>query len=194
MIWEAGEKGSRAPRAGCAALVAAALLAGCGGSTKTVIVQGPPSQPSTASTSTGTSSTSATAATGTSASTSAGEAPTHVVRLESFQSPTGNIGCMVLDGAARCDIVHRTWRLPARPASCPPVVDFGQGLEFEGGGSGHFVCAGDTARDPRSAKLPYGTASRVGDITCVSRATGMTCTNATSGHGFMLSVQQYRLF
>jgi hypothetical protein len=181
-----------------ALLAAAVLLAGCGGATKTVVVQGPPSQgitvtgAGTAGSETHASST-ATSSTGTSKTTT-GEAPTRIVHLEAFQSPTGNIGCMLVGGIARCDIVHRTWVLPPRPASCPRIVDFGQGLEVEGGSAGRFVCAGDTARDPASAKLPYGTGTQVGDFVCVSRSTGMTCTNRVSGHGFTLSVQRYRLF
>jgi hypothetical protein len=181
--------------AGVALLVALALLAGCGGSTKTVVVQGPPPQ-STAVT--GTSSAPArtsTASTATSTSSTTSEAPTRVVHLASFESPTGNIGCMLFAGeTARCDIVHHTWVLPPRPASCPQIVDFGQGLEVGTSGSGRFVCAGDTARDPTSPKLSYGTASQIGDFLCVSRSTGMTCTNQASGHGFTLSVQQDRLF
>jgi hypothetical protein len=182
------------PAGGVTLLFALVLLAGCGSATRTVVVQGPPAQSVTVKSGAAASVTSSTA---TSASTTAtsSEAPARVVHLTSFQSPSGNIGCMVFAGAtARCDIVHHTWVLPPRPASCPQIVDFGQGLEVGSSGSGRFVCAGDTARDPTAPKLPYGTASQVGDFLCVSRSTGITCTNHAGGHGFTLSVQQDRRF
>jgi hypothetical protein len=190
-----------AGRAVAPLLAAGLAFAGCGGATKTVIVQGPPepatsgtaSTPSTASTRSTTGATSsAPAATGT--KTSEGEPPTSVVQTEAFQTPTGNIGCMIVGGTARCDIVTRSWTLPPRPASCPPIVNFGQGLEVGSKGAGAFVCAGDTARDPSSARLSYRTASQVGPFLCVSHTSGMTCTNRSTGHGFQISVQRYRLF
>lgn len=121
------------------------------------------------------------------------EATTRVVHLTTFQSPSGNIGCLIFSGSARCDIVKRSWSPPPRPASCPSQVDFGQGLEVGRSGTGRFVCAGDTTREPGAPELPYGTASRAGVITCISRASGLTCTNS-GGHGFFISIQGYRVF
>ena len=152
------------------------LLAGCGGGTRTVIVGTPPRSAPTA----------------TVAPKAAAAQP--AVSLGAFQSPSGNIGCMIIGASARCDIVHRSWSAPARPSSCPPVVDFGQGLIVGRSGAARVVCAGDTARDPTSPRLPYGSASEVEGFACVSRRTGMTCTARTSGHGFFLSAQSYRLF
>jgi hypothetical protein len=122
------------------------------------------------------------------------EPPSRTVHLSTFRSPTGTIGCVLLDGIARCDIAKRDWSPPPRPASCPNVVDFGQGLEVGHSGSGRFVCAGDTALDPTGTPLGYGTASQFGGFTCVSRSTGMTCTDPTTGHGFFISIQSYRAF
>ncbi|MBA3865004.1 MAG: hypothetical protein H0X42_01445 [Solirubrobacterales bacterium] len=112
--------------------------------------------------------------------------------MAEFRSPSGNIGCMIFSGGVRCDIVKRSWSPPPRPASCPSQVDFGQGLEVGGGGRGTFVCAGDTVRNPSAAKLPYGTETSAAGINCVSRASGITCTNA-GGHGFFISIQGYRI-
>ena len=100
---------------------------------------------------------------------------------------------MVLDGTARCDINHRDWSPPARPSSCPDEVDFGQGLQIVKGASA-FVCAGDTAMDPSAPTLAYGSQSVEGPFRCVSATTGMTCTDASTGHGFFISIQSYRLF
>jgi hypothetical protein len=178
------------------ALAAALTLAACGGGTKTVTVEQSPSNGSTATTSsTGTSPQAGTStAGGTSAPGTPSEPPTRIVKLEIFQSPSGNIGCMLIAGIARCDIDRRKWSPPARPASCPNVVDFGQGLELGGSGPARFVCAGDTARDVTSAKLAYGSGSQVGSFICVSRPSGVTCTNRHNGHGFFISIQSYRIF
>ena len=61
------------------------------------------------------------------------------------------------------------------------------------GGQASFVCAGDTALDPSSSALSYGTASEVGGSECISRKNGITCVNQ-AGHGFFLSVQSYQVF
>ncbi len=163
-------------------------LVGCGSSTTTVItktttVSRPSSTPSTPSTTT------------TQTEASHEEEPAvRTVHLSTFRSPSGNIGCVLLDGTARCDISKRDWAPPPRPSSCPKEVDFGQGLEVEGSGAGRFVCAGDTALNPSATPLAYGSASRFGDFTCISRTTGMTCTEPATGHGFFISIQSYRTF
>jgi hypothetical protein len=120
--------------------------------------------------------------------------PTHVVHLTTFESPSRNIGCVVLDGTARCDINHRDWSPPPHPSSCSNEVDFGQGLVVSGSGPAQFVCAGDTAMDPSAPKLAYGSESVEGSFKCASATTGMTCTNTDTGHGFFISIQSYRMF
>ncbi len=121
------------------------------------------------------------------------EAPTAVVHLQSFRSPSGNIGCIMFEGGARCDIRDREWSPPARPASCPEQVDFGQGLQVARTGQASVVCAGDTALDPGATVLGYGEASELGGTQCISRREGVTCANH-SGHGFFISAQRYKLF
>ncbi|MGO9488592.1 MAG: DUF6636 domain-containing protein [Solirubrobacteraceae bacterium] len=179
-----------AGRIGRAAAVPAAVLllgalSSCGAETQTVIVGGPPRGLSTHSTAT------APPPVATTAQPAEGET---VVHLSAFQSPTGNIGCMLLDVLARCDIERRSWSPPPRPSSCPKVVDFGQGLEIGASGPAGFVCAGDTVREPSAAKLAYGTAAQFGPFLCLSRSTGVTCTRRSDGHGFFLSIQSYRIF
>jgi hypothetical protein len=159
-------------------------LCGCGGATRTVTVPGPPK-----SVRSGPAARSTASKTSTSAST-----PSKVVDLTAFRSPSGNIGCELLDGVARCDIGKRDWSPPARPASCPHIVDYGQGLEVGSSGPASFVCAGDTASEPSSPVLAYETASAVGQLLCVSRETGVTCTDRETAHGFFISIQSYRIF
>lgn len=98
----------------------------------------------------------------------------------------------MLGGEARCDIKSRSWSPPPRPASCP--LDYGQGLSVSTRGHGHFVCAGDTTLNPSGPVLPYGSDSRIGNLTCASRTAGMTCRSAASGHGFFLSRGTFRTF
>jgi hypothetical protein len=121
------------------------------------------------------------------------EEPTAVVHLQSFRSPSGNIGCVMFEGGARCDIRKREWSPPSRPANCPEQVDFGQGLSVEHTGEASVVCAGDTALDPSATELAYGEASELGGSQCISRSEGITCANH-SGHGFFISTQSYNLF
>jgi hypothetical protein len=118
--------------------------------------------------------------------------PIAIVHLHTFRSPSGNIGCVVFQGDARCDIRHRNWRPPRRPASCP--LDYGQGLVVYGKSRGRLVCAGDTALDPTAPVLRYGFASVIGSEKCVSARTGMTCTNTRTKHGFWIAIQGYRTF
>lgn len=118
--------------------------------------------------------------------------PTEVVRLESFVTPTQNIGCSLAGDVARCDIDERSWSPPPRPASCD--VDWGQGILVDDTGKGRFVCAGDTSRDLSAPVLAYGEDSRVGDFNCASRPNGVTCENRSTGHGFLLNRERYRLF
>jgi hypothetical protein len=120
------------------------------------------------------------------------EAPAEFVELRSFQSPSGNIGCFVTNGSARCDIADRSWSAP-RPKGCPAESDYGQGLRVSQG-PGQVVCGGDTALDPGAPKLAYGTASEVGDFICISRKTGITCSQVPSGHGFFINKDEYRTF
>lgn len=101
---------------------------------------------------------------------------------------------MLIAGIARCDIVQRSWSPPPRPAGCPDIVDFGQGIEVAASGPARFVCAGDTSRDPTAPALAYGTRSLYGAFSCVSRTSGITCSSTTSGHGFTMSRGGYTLF
>jgi hypothetical protein len=173
-----------------AAMACALGMWGCGSSdTHTVTVT------STSSTSTSAPDTSAASGVqSTTASTTIPVTRIATVHLATFKSPTGNIGCMIIAGTARCDIVQRHWSPPPRPKSCPQVVDFGQGLIVSGSGPGRLVCAGDTTRDPGAKALAYDMDTVVGSLRCASRSNGMTCTNTGTGHGFFIAIQSYRTF
>jgi hypothetical protein len=108
-----------------------------------------------------------------------------------FQTPSGNIGCYVSAQTARCDIRERNWDPPASDKPCE--LDYGQGIALSASGKADFVCAGDTALGG-PATLDYGSVSRRGSLRCRSGGKGVTCTAATSGHGFFLSREIYRIF
>jgi hypothetical protein len=171
--------GSAGRTGGTAAVLVLLALSGCGGATKTVIASSPPQAVTASSTAT---------------QTTGAQAAEPVVHLAAFLTPSGNIGCMIAGGIARCDIERRGWKPPARPSSCPDIVDFGQGLEIGSSGPARFVCAGDTARDPGAAKLAYGSASQAGGFSCSSRRDGLSCRRSADGHGFFISIQSYRIF
>ncbi len=116
-----------------------------------------------------------------------------VTHLKQFQSPSGNIGCVLTNRfgtEARCDIGNRSWASPKKPASCD--LDYGNGLAIGARGRAHFVCAGDTALH-QGPKIAYGHRVRLKPFTCKVSTAGVRCANA-HGHGFFLSRQSYRRF
>jgi uncharacterized protein DUF6636 len=108
-----------------------------------------------------------------------------------FESPSGNIKCLVDKGSgARCDILKRDWKPPPKPPWCP--VDWGNGLEVSARGKARFTCAGDAVPDGRP--LPYGDAIQRGRYRCRSRRSGMRCVNLRTERGFALSRARVRRF
>ena len=115
-----------------------------------------------------------------------------------FQSPTGNIHCMVFSGygddgdGVRCDIGTYT------PSALPPPVD----CEYDWGNAfwigsvdrrGGLACISDAISDPGNSVLEYGESVSGGGVTCTSATSGMTCENS-AGHGFTLSKAKQRVF
>jgi hypothetical protein len=167
-------------------LLAAGVIAGCGsGDDSTATVTETVSDSTTTASTTGETST-------TDGEEGQPAADVQVGKLTGFTSPSGNIGCYISKKSVRCDIAKRDWDPPARPASCPDQVDFGQGIEQRAGAAPKFVCAGDTALgggDP----LPYGQSIAAGLLRCESAESGMSCRDVESGRGFSLSIQSYDL-
>jgi hypothetical protein len=119
-------------------------------------------------------------------------AATGLQSFTGFQSPSGNIGCVIgRRGGVRCDIRNREWSPPPKPASCR--LDWGFGLTVGLRRRGRFVCAGDTTLG-QGRRLAYGEAIRRGRFRCLSRRSGMRCTNRRNGHGFSLSRERARRF
>ena len=108
-----------------------------------------------------------------------------------FQSPSGNIGCIMFgDGGARCDIgeANVTYR---NGGGCD--LDYGTAFYVGPIGSGEVLCAGDTARDPSAPVLDYGYVYEHGGVICESQPHGMACTNAGGG-GFIVRRADQQVF
>jgi hypothetical protein len=112
----------------------------------------------------------------------------------SFQSPSGNIFCMLMTGqyvSARCDMRQLTPSYHKPPADCD--LEWGDSFEVGTRGRGGLVCHGDTVIAPEAFVLDYGKSVTLGGVTCESAQSGMTCRNER-GHGFSISKVQQKVF
>lgn len=125
------------------------------------------------------------------------DAPWNSGSWATFQSPSGNIACVIGDlggnGAlsAECDILYHTYPTPAAPASCP--LDYGDRFIVGASGKSTLGCHGDTLADPGAAVLPYGTSITYGSMACTSSTSGMRCDNQDTGHYFTVASAAYQL-
>lgn len=116
--------------------------------------------------------------------------------FHAFRMPSGNVGCMLVEisgeqPSLRCDVLSGLRPMPPKPRSCQ--LDWGVSVSMGDRGRASVGCVGDTVMVPGARVLAYGTRWRHGGIACVSRASGLTCTNR-SGHGWVLSRERSRLF
>ena len=100
-----------------------------------------------------------------------------------FRTPSGNIYCAYF-GSLRCDIRSGLVPKPAKPPGCD--FDWGQTYELRPTGAARVGCVSDSVFTPSARVLRYGTRWTRGGIACVSRTSGLRCTNV-SGRGFFLS-------
>lgn len=114
---------------------------------------------------------------------------------EQFQSPTGNIDCGIgllnNNAFALCEIGAHTWIAPPRPSSCEG--GWGDRIGMDQGSSPALGCHTDTLRGTTQPVLGYGKTLAAGPISCDSEPTGMTCTDASTGHFFRISRDAYEL-
>lgn len=110
--------------------------------------------------------------------------------LETFQSPTGNIHCLISTGPqetpiAFCEVKKFNGKPPPAPADCE--LDWVPGASVDATGKVRlFSCQGDTNIDPEHKTLAYGDEITHGGFTCRSATTGVTCTTK-GGRGFLVS-------
>jgi hypothetical protein len=116
-----------------------------------------------------------------------------------FQSPSGNIACLlgtvsengVLRATAGCQVGEHTFAAPPRPGAC--AGGWGDSVVVTQGRPASMQCHTDTLLPSNDPVLPYGHSRSAGPITCESELSGMTCTDTTTGHGFSLLRDGYRL-
>ena len=111
--------------------------------------------------------------------------------IGSFTSPSGNIACVMATGGASCWISEMDWELTEAPAGCEDA-DWGNALYVSADGAGPD-CYTDFSWDPAAPALGYGSTMTVGDVTCTSARTGVTCLHA-GGAGFLLSRGRVEVF
>ena len=121
--------------------------------------------------------------------------------LPGIRTPSGNISCVAVPGGGSnllCAI-HRASYASALQRRC--MRPDGSGVDWHGFelGSrtvGHVLCTGGILYNPgtqvpRYVTLAYGRTWRSGAFACVSRTSGLTCTNA-HGHGVFVSRESWR--
>jgi hypothetical protein len=126
-------------------------------------------------------------------------------KLPGVKTPSRNISCFYVPvkptthGNLLCNIKRASYT-GALQHQC---IDGAAGLDWHGFSlsetkKAQVVCSGgvlyDIGRDtPRYVVLAYGRSWHYEQFACVSRVTGLTCTNR-AGHGLFLSRASYRLF
>lgn len=111
--------------------------------------------------------------------------------FKGFESPTRNIGCIMFEQGARCDILRHSWPLPKKPKTCE--FDYGGSLFVGNQGRASYGCVSDSAFGAGPV-LSYRESVRKGRFRCTSEEIGVRCVNLRDGHGFLLSRQRVRLF
>jgi hypothetical protein len=137
-----------------------------------------------------------------------------VFNHQRFQSPSGEIVCVMLrnhdiyddqadygKGAATCEVEHPAYAVPprqyvgldGRPSTCW-LSGWGSRFSLPEGSQPHLDCvAGDLTYPQPLRTLENGQATRLGAITCASEPSAMTCTDTTSGRFFRVSPGSYEL-
>jgi len=120
--------------------------------------------------------------------------------ITGFKTPSGNIHCRLqalqnegrATPALRCDILNVQGPLPAKPPNCDGK--WGQAFSIvQDARRAETMCTIDTVTDDLMQTLPYGSMWQQAGFNCVSRPSGLTCTNR-SGHGFGLSRAAQKTF
>ena len=109
-----------------------------------------------------------------------------------FQSPSGNIVCVIDDSSATCDVSDSTYQ-PPPPLDCGKQIPTGSRFMLTPGNVGTIACRGDSLRVLAQPSLDYGRTVSAGAITCDNEPTGLKCTDTSSGHFFQLSKNAYNL-
>jgi len=121
-----------------------------------------------------------------------------------FMSPSGNLGCAILGPEHKylwgCVIAEKNWTFESDTPDdyCfDAQTSCGWGIEVDGDELPHPRYRGDPGfpggiqvYNPGMGvirALQYGEMVTFGNVSCFSQDTGVTCENAVSGHGFVIS-------
>ena len=119
--------------------------------------------------------------------------------IGAFQSPSGNIACILNDTGAACQVHRHTYAVPAPEQFANGAGEYchlggwGSEIDLEPGSPPHFECVGGVLAVPPMPTLDYGQTRSAGTIACNSEPSGMTCTDSSTGHFFRLSGDSYQL-
>jgi hypothetical protein len=124
-------------------------------------------------------------------------------RYGAFKTPSGNIVCgygIAPDGSASMECgIKSGLKPPPRPIHCDAGDPNDKRVSLrDTGRAAPVLCAGDPGPllpqiEAKARVLAYGRTTRIGQITCSSAVTGLTCRNR-SAHGFFLSRERWRVF
>ena len=120
-------------------------------------------------------------------------APSASAKFEFFQTPSGNIACVISGKGARCDIQQHSWPTPPHPADAA-MSTTAMACRSAKHGPGSYVCAGDTVFAPANPVLGYGDKIKKKRFKCASKQKGVRCVNKRNDHGFFISREEVRLF
>jgi hypothetical protein len=112
-----------------------------------------------------------------------------------FQSPSGNVHCDSLRGAdgnagVECDVETAAYGVPPGTCRLRGLVA-SQFLLGQGDGRPDVGCVPPS--NPPWQTLDHGQTRSLGPITCTSEPSGMTCTDASTGHFFRVSQDSYQV-
>lgn len=133
-----------------------------------------------------------------SAGSTAGESPDPAatepaVETTTFALPSGNIACEITDDSATCTIANSSATPPA-DASCTGDIGHVLTVTAEGAQAPCVEGALPGVAAEGTPVLEYGQSKTVGDFTCTSSSTGVTCKHDPSSKGFQLAKAGSTLF
>jgi hypothetical protein len=112
--------------------------------------------------------------------------------LNDFKTPTGDVYCQmaVLDSGTPAVACEGGGPYTGPSPDCPHG-NWGDRFTLTQGAAPEVACHTDTIRSnqPFAPILFYGQTRSIGDITCDSELSGLTCTDASTGRFFSMSAE-----